>query len=99
MTTTPARTAQALFALTVLMYLVTVVLGVANLAGHAPSVEGDFVFTCVFGAGLLPIGYVGTMVAVRRPEHPVGWVLVIGVAVMTLAGLGGEYGAYALYIV
>jgi hypothetical protein len=90
--------APVLFAVTVVMYLVTLALGFLNLHAHAPQVSGDLVFTSIFGAGLLAIGVVGALVAVRRPEHPVGWVLLIGVAVLTLAGLGGEYGAYALLV-
>ncbi len=40
----------------------------------------------------------GLLVAVRRPEHPVGWVLLVGVALLTLPGLGGEYGVRGLYV-
>jgi len=90
--------ARVLFAGTSLMYLVTLVIGFFNLHQGVPDESGDLLFTALFGLGLLVIGAVGTLVAVRRPEHPVGWVLLVGVVLLTLPGLGGEYGVRGLYV-
>jgi hypothetical protein len=94
----PPVGARLLFAVTVLMYLVTLVIGAVNLHGHAPDEGGDLGFTALFGLGLLVIGVVGALVAVRRHQHPVGWVLLVGVALLTLPGLGGEYGVLGIYV-
>jgi hypothetical protein len=94
----PRAGARVLFAATLLMYLVTLVIGFFNLHQDVPDEAGDFLFTALFGLGLLVIGVVGLLVAVRRPGHPIGWVLLVGVALLTLPGLGGEYGVRGLYV-
>ncbi len=46
-------------------------------------------------AALVSTGF-GLVVALRRPEHPIGWLLLANGAVIAAMGFGGGYGAYAV---
>jgi hypothetical protein len=90
--------ARVVFVLTLLMYVAALVLGVFSLVNHVPHEANDFIFTSSFGFGLLAVATVGVLVAVHRPGHPVGWVLLGGAASMTVPMLGGQYAVFVLYV-
>lgn len=46
--------------------------------------------------GTLSFSTVGALVAYRRPENPIGWLLVVTGLLEALTAFGGEYGGYAL---
>jgi hypothetical protein len=90
--------ARVLSAVTLAMYVAALVLGVVSLSHHVAHEGNDFVFTSLFGLGLLAIAVVGLLVALRRPGHPVAWVLLGGAASMMVPMLGGQYAVYVLFV-
>ena len=46
--------------------------------------------------GYLATAFVGALIAGRRPENPLGWIVGLAGLALALAGFASEYGAYAL---
>ncbi len=66
-------------------------LAIANLAYLGVGESATYVFTLVFVAVVLDLGAVGGILALRRPENRVGWLLVAaGLAAAVTFG-GGNY--------
>jgi hypothetical protein len=62
------------------------------LSGHGTGLAFAVVWSF---AALVSTGF-GLVVALRRPEHPVGWLLLANGGVIAAMGFGGGYGAYAV---
>jgi signal transduction histidine kinase len=67
------------------MFLVSLNRSVADIAENA-----------VFAAIFLSMGVVGALVASRRPENPIGWILLAGAAGVGLGFFSSEYAYYSL---
>jgi len=92
----PARLAACLWSLTVAALAGSLVLGALNLRAGVPDVGTEFAFLVLFGALALAIATVGALVAARRPENAIGWVLVLGGLPLAASGLLEEYAVHAL---
>jgi hypothetical protein len=67
-------------------------------AGHDVPADleagaGDVVWPLV----TLGFGFVGALVASRRPDNPIGWIFSGGAVAFSLSGLGEAYGVYTLF--
>jgi hypothetical protein len=62
------------------------------LSGHGTGLAFAVVWS---SAALVSTGF-GLLVALRRPAHPIGWLLLANGGVVAAVGFGGGYGAYAV---
>jgi hypothetical protein len=58
--------------------------------------EDDFAAGLVFGVWLAALGTVGALVAARRPQNPIGWLLLSSAALISLFFFGDAYASYSL---
>ena len=73
--------------------------GVFSVLNRNTDIEGSAgpVLDTLFGLVMLVLATVGALVASRRPQNPIGWILLGAGVVMSLVGLAEGYGVYALY--
>ena len=55
---------------------------------------GDVTEDAVFGATFLAMAAIGALVATRRPENPIGWLLLFSGSVIAVAFITSAYAAY-----
>ena len=82
------RLATALFASIVILTGVGLWLSVGSSEGMIAGIA--------VGIWLLALGGIGALVASRRPENPIGWLMLAIAILVTLHGLAGEYASYVL---
>ncbi len=90
------RLAWGTLGLAVALYAAALVLGALNRDDHTRE-EGSFIFLAVFGLAAVAMGVIGALVAARRPDNAVGWVLVVGSAVIALTGFAEEWAIHTLF--
>jgi hypothetical protein len=87
--------ASAVFALTVAMALAAAVFGVVDHGTRLPESEGgeiDAVGNLLFALIAIVFGALGAVLARRRSENPIGWILCIAALALTFTGIiGGWY--------
>jgi hypothetical protein len=83
------RTAWGLWALTVLVVAPTLTLASVN----EPSSPRNTAFISLV---VLAFSTVGSLIAARRPENPIGWLFCVGAFCWILGELALEYAVYAL---
>ncbi len=69
-----------------------VVLAVMNLAYVAAGDPGSYAFTLMFVALVADLGIVGGVLAMRRPDNRVGWLLLTAGLLAAITFGGGNYG-------
>ncbi len=85
------RLAWSLFALCVVLTIASIVLFALAHVTRIKDVNGG---ELISGLGLIVFPAVGVLVASRRPENPIGWLLL---AVGVIGAVTGFAGGYALY--
>jgi hypothetical protein len=58
--------------------------------------EDEVVAGLVLGVWLMALGAVGALVAARRPQNPIGWLLLSAAALISLFLFGDAYASYSL---
>ena len=90
------RLAWGVWALAVALYGAALLLAALNRDDHTRE-EGSFVFLLLFGLAAVAMGAIGALVAARRPGNAVGWILVVGSAVVALTGFAEEWAIHTLF--
>jgi hypothetical protein len=63
--------------------------------GQPPSADLDY--GVLFFATFLVFAVVGVLIALRRPDHPIGWLLLAQGLLWELSGVAAAYATYALF--
>ncbi len=79
-------------AATIVTVATSVVLAVMNLAYVAAGDPGAYAFTLMFVAVVADLGIVGGVLAMRRPDNRVGWLLLAAGLLAAITFGGGNYG-------
>jgi hypothetical protein len=58
--------------------------------------EDDVVAGLIFGVWLAALGTVGALVAARRPQNPIGWLILSSATLISLFFFGDAYASYSL---
>jgi hypothetical protein len=95
--------AWSLAALSGIMFVASVVLAVLAVYVTAPAAHpsndwgtGGAIATILLLAPFLAFTIVGTLIASRRPENPIGWICLVAGLFWTLIALDDQYIAYGL---
>src|SRR5919202_4058061 len=97
-TRTAAWLAWSLAGLCVAMFVATVVLYFLTRSVQPPSSwgTGGFSLVLIFLLPFLAFPLVGTLIASRRPNNPIGWICLAAGIFWMLANLSSGYGTYGL---
>jgi hypothetical protein len=91
-----ARLAWSLLVFIVLLAIAEVVFSILNRNTDIEGSSGVFLST-LFGVAFLTFPTLGALVVSRRPENPIGWIMVGTGVVFGVSGVAEAYGVYALY--
>ena len=99
-TRTAAWLAWSLGALSLVMFVATVVLYFATRSVQPPSSwgTGGLSVVLIFLLPFLAFPMVGALIASRRPENPIGWICLAAGIFWMLANLSSGYGTYGLLV-
>jgi hypothetical protein len=89
---TASRLAWALWLLSMVLLLLSVLMGVRNAATVAAFVDDILVFVPM----VVSFATVGTLIAARHPHNPIGWLFASFAAIVGLVLVAQEYATYAL---
>ena len=89
---TRARLALGLFAMSILLVIAAIALILLSLDVDVAA----FGFRGAIAVLTVAFGCVGVLLAYRRPENPIGWILLASAAIAGFQAFGQELRAYAM---
>jgi hypothetical protein len=95
---TSSRLAISLFVLCVVMTGATLWMQVAAFSTPVPEGLGSGAANLIERATSLLFPLVGTLIAVRRPSNPIGWLILVATTIHTFDSFMGEYALRGLVI-